>query len=254
MTHPTLAVFEHQLVGYRRTWRGTVLSSFLLPVLFLLAMGFTVGGYVDRGGGFGVRYLDFIAPGLLASTALQAAVGESTWPVYSGFHWHRMYHSMRATPVRVPDMVRGHIAYVLLRVALSAAGFLIVMAAFGTVHSGWAPAALPVSLLVGLATAAPVFAYSASIRTEGLFAVLFRFAVVPMMLFAGVFFPVGSLPLVARMLAYASPLWHGVELIRAATLGTATAWGAWAHISYLIVWSVAGYLLATYRFGRRLAE
>jgi lipooligosaccharide transport system permease protein len=254
MAHPTFAVFEHQLVSYRRVWRGSVLSSFLLPVLFLLAMGFTVGGYIDRTGGLGVRYLDFIAPGLLASTALQVAAGESTWPVFSAFMWHRLYHSMRATPVRVPDMVRGHIAYVLLRVALSAAGFLIVMAAFGTVRSAWGIAALPVAVLVGLATAAPIFAFSASIKTDGMFAVLFRFAVIPMTLFAGVFFPVDSLPLAARVLAYISPLWHGVELSRAATLGTATAWGLWAHVGYLVAWSVAGYLLATYRFGRRLAE
>jgi lipooligosaccharide transport system permease protein len=75
-----------------------------------------------------------------------------------------------------------------------------------------------------------------------------------MTLFAGVFFPVDSLPLAARVLAYISPLWHGVELTRAATLGTATAWGVWAHIGYLVAWSAAGYLLATYRFGRRLAE
>ncbi|MGC9669312.1 ABC transporter permease [Planosporangium sp. 12N6] len=254
MAHPTYAVFEHQLVNYRRTWRGSVASSFLLPVLFLLAMGFTVGGYVDRAGGLGVRYVDFIAPGLLASTALQVAMGESTWPVFSGFQWHRMYHSMRATPVRVSDMVRGHLGYVLLRVALSAVGFLIVMGFFGVLHSAWAPAALPVSLLVGLAVAAPTFAYSASISTDGMFAVLFRFAVIPMTLFAGVFFPVDSLPLWARVLAYVSPLWHGVELTRAATLGTATAWGAWAHVGYLVAWGVAGYLLATYRFRRRLAE
>lgn len=254
MIHPAYAVFEHQLVTYRRTWRGSVLSSFLLPVLFLLAMGFTVGGYVDRAGGLGVRYVDFIAPGLLASTALQVAVGESTWPVFSAFNWHRMYHSMQATPVRVPDMVRGHLAYVLLRVGLSAAGFLVVMGLFGALHSAWAPAALPVALLIGLATAAPVFAYSASIRTDGLFAVLFRFAVIPMTLFAGVFFPVDKLPLWARTLAYVSPLWHGVELTRAATLGTATAWGAWAHVGYLGAWSVAGYLLATRRFRRRLAQ
>jgi lipooligosaccharide transport system permease protein len=174
--------------------------------------------------------------------------------VFSGFNWHRMYHSMQATPIRVPDMVRGHIAYVLLRVALSAVGFLIVMGVFGALHSPWAPAALPVAILVGLATAAPVFAYSASISTDGLFAVLFRFAVIPMTLFAAVFFPVDSLPLWARVLAYVSPLWHGVELTRAATLGTPTAWGVWAHLGCLAAWSLAGYLLATYRFRHRLAE
>ncbi|MDT4989854.1 MAG: lipooligosaccharide transport system permease protein, partial [Micromonosporaceae bacterium] len=221
---------------------------------FLVAMGFTVGGYVDRGGQLGVRYLDFIAPGLLASTALQVAVAESTWPVFSGFMWHRMYHAMRASPVRVVDMVVGHIGYVMVRVAMSALGFLVVMTAFGAVHSPWAATVLPVALLVGLATAGPVFAYSATITTDGMFPVLFRFAVVPMTLFAGVFFPVDSLPLGARALAYVSPLWHGVELVRAATLGTATAWGVWAHLGYLLAWSVAGVLLAIHRFSRRLAE
>jgi lipooligosaccharide transport system permease protein len=128
------------------------------------------------------------------------------------------------------------------------------MALFGAVHSPWAPAALPVAVLVGLATAAPIFAYAATISTDGMFAVLFRFAVVPMTLFAGVFFPVDSLPLAARVLAYVSPLWHGVELTRAATLGTPTAWGGWAHVGFLVVWSVAGYLLAVHRFSRRLAD
>jgi lipooligosaccharide transport system permease protein len=254
MAHPTLAVFEHQLVAYRRTWRGTVLSSFLLPVLFLLAMGLTVGGYIDRGGALGIRYLDYIAPGLLASTALQVAVGESTWPVLAGFQWTRTYHSMRATPVRVIDMVTGHLGYVLLRVLLSATGFLVVMAFFGALHSVRAVAALPVAVLVGLATAAPVFAYAATIRTDGLFAVLFRFAVVPMTLFAAVFFPIDSLPFAARLLAYVSPLWHGVELTRAATLGTSTAWGAGMHIACLALWAAVGYALALRRFDRRLEQ
>src|SRR5262249_28845788 len=113
MARPVVAAFEHRLVSYRRTWWGSVFSSFLLPVLFLLAMGLTVGDYVDRGGALGVRYLDFIAPGLLASTALQVAVAESTWPVFDGFAWNRTYHAIRATPARVPDMLFGHIGYVL---------------------------------------------------------------------------------------------------------------------------------------------
>ena len=94
MTHPTWAVFEYQLVSYRRVWRGTVFSSFVLPVLFFLAMGLTVGAYVDRSGRLGVHYLDYIAPGVLASTALQMAVGESTYPVLGNFIWTRMYHAM----------------------------------------------------------------------------------------------------------------------------------------------------------------
>jgi lipooligosaccharide transport system permease protein len=97
-----------------------------------------------------------------------------------------------------------------------------------------------------------VLAYSASIRNDGMFALLLRFGVIPMTLFAGVFFPVGSLPPVARWLAYASPLWHGVELCRAATLGTATAWGPGGHVAYLLGWAGAGLWLARYRYTKRL--
>jgi lipooligosaccharide transport system permease protein len=200
-----------------------------------------------------VSYLDYIAPGILASTVMQLAVGESTWPVFSAFNWSRMYHSMRATPVRIGDMIAGQAGYVLLRVGLSATGFLIVMTAFGAVRSPWGVAALPVALLLGLATATPIFAYSATIGNDGLFAVLFRFAVVPMTLFAGVFFPVEALPLVPRLLAYLSPLWHGVVLTRSATLGHGIGpWALAGHAGYLAVWAAGGYLLARRRFTRKL--
>lgn len=252
MIHPSVAVLEHHLTSYRRVWRGSVLSSFVLPVLFLLAMGLSVGGYVDAGGALGVRYLDYIAPGLLASTALQVAVGESTWPVFSGFTWTRTFHSMAATPLRVGDIVTGGVVYVLIRVGTASLGFLAVMTAFGAVHSLAGALAFPACLLLGLATIAPVFAYSASIGNDGMFALLLRFGVVPMTLFAGVFFPVDSLPAPARWLAYASPLWHGVELCRAATLGTPTAWGPGGHIGYLLAWAGAGLVLARYRYTRRL--
>ena len=252
--HPTWAVFEHQLVAYRRVWRGSVFSSFLVPVLVLLGMGLTVGGYVDRSGSLGVRYLDFIAPGLLASTAMQVAIGESTYPVFGNFVWTRMYHMMRATPVRIGDMVSGHIAYVLLRVLLSTSGFLVAITAFRAVHSWRALLALPVAVLVGLAVAGPIFAYSATITSDGMFAIIFRFVMIPMSLFAGVFFPVASMPLAARLLAYVSPLWHGVELTRAATLGVPTAWGIWTHVACLLAWCAMGYTLAIWRFSRRLAD
>jgi lipooligosaccharide transport system permease protein len=252
MIHPSVAVLEHHLTTYRRVWRSSVLSSFVLPVLFLLAMGLSVGGYVDAGGALGVRYLDYIAPGLLASTAMQVAVGEATWPVFSGFTWTRTFHSMVATPLRVGDVLTGGVGYVLIRVGAATLGFLAVMLAFGTVHSPAGVLAFPACLLLGLATTAPVLAYSASIGNDGMFALLFRFAVIPMTLFGGVFFPVGSLPPLARWLAYASPLWHGVELCRAATLGTPTAWGPGGHIAYLLGWAGVGLLLARYRYTRKL--
>jgi len=254
MLHPSVAVLEYNLAAYRRVWKGSVLSSFALPILFLLGMGLSVGSYVDARGALGTDYLDYIAPGVLMSTALQVAVGESTWPVFASFTWTRTYHAMQATPLRVRDILAGSVGFVLVRVTVACAGFLAVMLAFATVHSVWALAALPACVLLGLAVAAPVFAFAASIGNDGMFAVLLRFGVIPMTLFAGVFFPVDTLPLLPRWLAYASPLWHGVELGRASTLGVDTAWGWGTHVAYLVAWCVAGYWLALFRFNRKLSD
>jgi lipooligosaccharide transport system permease protein len=246
-------VFYHRWRLYLNTWRGSVFSSFLLPVMFLLGLGVSVGSYVDDSA-LGVPYADFIAPGLLASTAFQVAVNEAAWPVLGGFQWVRTYHAMRASPLRPRDMVGGEILWIWLRAGTSAVGFLIVLALFGIVRSPVALLTVPAALLVAVAGCAPVIAYSASIRSDNWFALLFRFAVIPMSLFAGVFFPVEQLPLAARWVAYATPLWHGVELCRAATLGMPTTIGWLGHATYLALWAVAGYLLAVHRFTRRLTD
>jgi lipooligosaccharide transport system permease protein len=247
----TMAVFEYHLVGYRRTWRGTVLGSFLLPLLTMLGFGVGVGAYVD-GGVAGVPYLDYVVPGLVASTALQVAAGESSWPVLGNFAWHKIYFAQAAAPLRVRDVLGGHLLFVLFRVALSAAAFLLVATLFGAVHSVWALAALPVVVLLGLAVAAPVFAWSSTITSDSYLALLFRFLVLPMSLFAGVFFPVESMPVGLRWVAYATPLWHGVDLCRAATLGVAPQWSAAGHLAYLAFWAGGGWWLAHVRFRKRL--
>jgi lipooligosaccharide transport system permease protein len=248
---PALAVLEFHLIGYRRTWRGSVFSSFLLPLLTVLSFGVGVGGYVDSGID-GVPYLDWIIPGLIASTAMQVAMMESTWPVLSRFEWVKTYYSQVAAPLRIADILGGQLAFTLVRVLLTVAAFLVVAAAFGTLHSAWAPATLLLALLVGAAVALPTIAFSASIHSDSYLALLFRVAVIPMTLFAGVFFPVESLPGVLRWLAYVSPLWHGVDLCRAVTLGAAPAWSATGHLLYLVAWVTVGWLLAHARFRRRL--
>lgn len=249
-----LPVFEHRFATYRRVWRGSALSTFVLPVLFLLGMGLSVGSYVDRAGMLGVPYLDYIAPGLLASTALQVSINETTWPVLSAFTWIRTYHAMRATPLRPGDLVGGEILFLWLRVGTSALGFLAVMTLFGTVHSVWAVAVVPVALLFAAAIGGPVMAFSATIRSDGMFAILYRFAVIPMTLFAGVFFPVEHMPLLARWIAYASPLWHAVELSRAATLGVPTTVPVIVNVAYLGAWAGIGYGLARWRFAEKLKD
>jgi lipooligosaccharide transport system permease protein len=251
VTTAGLAVLEYHLVGYRRTWRGSVFSSFLLPLLTMLGFGVGVGAYVQGGVG-GVPYLDWVVPGLLASTALQVAFGDATWPVLSNFEWAKVYFAQAAAPPRVADILGGHLAFVVLRAVSASAAFLVVAAAFGTLHSPWALATPALGGLIGLAVAAPVFAFSASITSDSYLALLIRFALVPMSLFSGVFFPVESLPAVLRGLAYALPLWHGVELSRAATLGVPPSWSAGGHLLYLALWAAGGCWLAHRCFRRRL--
>ena len=126
--------FDYWLTVYKRTWKGTLISSFLLPLLYLAAMGIGLGSFVDSNGTGalgGVSYLQYIAPGLLAATALQVAVGESTYPVMSGLKWQKFYYSMIATPLRPADVVYGQLGFIAFRVGSTCAVFLVVIAAFG---------------------------------------------------------------------------------------------------------------------------
>jgi lipooligosaccharide transport system permease protein len=247
-----LHVFAYHLIGYRRTWWGTAFSSFLLPLIYLAGIGLGVGGYVDRGHQLGVDYLSFLAPGVLAATGLSIAIDESMYRVYSQFAWDRTYEGMLNTPLRIVDIVLGQLAFVVFRALVAVTVFLLVMAAFGTVHSGWAVGVLPTAMLLALACAAPTFAFTASQHTDSSFAVLTRFVVIPVQLFSGVFFPIAQLPAGVRVLAWLSPLWHGVEVCRSLTLGTPRWWPVLGHLGYLALWAAVGLLLAHRAFRRRL--
>jgi hypothetical protein len=136
MAHPAVRAYEAWLHGYRSTWRATVVTSFLNPVLYLAAMGVGLGRYVKGGGQVqlgGYSYLTYLAPGLLAATAMQIAAGEASWPVLGSIKWWRRYHAMLATPLRVRDVMLGHVAWMLTRITVVCAVYFAVMAAFGTV-------------------------------------------------------------------------------------------------------------------------
>jgi lipooligosaccharide transport system permease protein len=251
-----LRSFEYWMFQYKRTWRGSVVSTVLFPVLFLASMGVGLGTLVDSstsGGVEGHSYLVFLAPGLLAATAMQTGVGESTYPVMGAIKWVKTYHAMLATPLGVLDVLIGHLLYIGARILLGSTVFLAVMVAFGAVDSPLAVLTLPAALLTGLAFAAPVVAFSATVEADYAFAFLLRFVVMPLFLFSGVFYPVTQLPLVLEQLAYLTPLWHGVALSRGLALGTITAAGALLHVAYLCAWIAVGVVVAARNYQRRLA-
>jgi lipooligosaccharide transport system permease protein len=235
-----LRAYEYWLYTYRRVWRGTFMSSLLNPVLYLTALGVGLGKLVNRGGTpLGVPYLEFVAPGMLAATAMQIAAIEGAFPIRAAITWTRTYHGMLATPLRVADLIVGHLLYVATRVLGAACIYLVVIIAFGAVHSWEAVFAPLVAVAVGLAFAAPVSALSAWAEEE-IFNPLFRFVITPMFLFSGTFFPVTRLPHGLRELAYATPLWHGVDGVRRLTLGTATPGRMLLHFAYLLAFAAVG--------------
>jgi lipooligosaccharide transport system permease protein len=217
-------VFEHRWLQYRRTFRASIFSSFLSPVMFLTAMGLGLGSYVsassidDIGG---VPYLVFLAPGLLAATAMQSASFEATFPIMGGLIWTRIYHAMYATPISPRDIALGNLLWITARLFLISSVFTVVIVLFGAAESPLVVLAIPAAVLTGLAFAAPIAAFSATQKTPERFAAIFRFGITPLFLFSGTFFPVESLPEAIRPIAWITPLYHGSALTRSLSLGNA---------------------------------
>jgi lipooligosaccharide transport system permease protein len=252
---PTARSFEYWLHTSKHAWRPTLLSSALNPVLYLAALGVGLGALVDRsepGGLGGVAYLTFVAPALLAATGMQIGAGEAGQPVRGAAQWTKAYDAMLATPLDVRDVLQGHLLWILFRVGTSCAIYAGVMAAFGAFDSPWALLALPVAVLTGMAFAAPIAAFAVTQQRDLAFAVLSRFVIVPMFMFSGTFFPIEELPGALELVAYVTPLWHGVDLARELSLGTAGAGSALLHVGYLGLWVLAGTAAAAATFRRRL--
>jgi lipooligosaccharide transport system permease protein len=191
---------------------------------------------------------------MLAATAMQIAAGESTWPVMASFKWTRQYFAMLATPLRPRDILAGHQLWMLTRVASASAVYLVVIAAFGAVNSPLGVLTLPAAVLLGMAFTAPLAAYAATREADAAFVPVNRFVIIPMFLFSGTFFPVSRLPLLLEWIAYATPLWHGVELCRGLTLGTIGPLPALGHVAYLLLFFVVGIAVAQRTYATRLLK
>lgn len=248
----TLALRElsHLLLNYRSTWRGSLVSTIAVPIVTLAAMAYGMAPLLDgRAGVTGVGsadYLGFVGPGLLAATAMQVGVIEATYPVYGGATWHRHYYAVVNTPLRPVDVFHGQLLFIALRLLLSSGAFLGALFLFGGVRSWWAAAIWPAAVLVGMAFAAPVAAYTVTLRRDAPIGILTRFVVLPLFLFSGTFYPVDQLPGPFAALAFATPLHQGVALCRDLASGT-LQWGS----SLLHIGCLTGLLLAGLLAGRR---
>jgi lipooligosaccharide transport system permease protein len=251
----SVRAFRCWLTVYRRIWRSSVWSSVLGPLFYLGSLGFGLGSLVDKHGTAslgGVSYLAFVAPAILASSAMNTAMSEASYPVFGSLKWNKIYYGMQASPLRPGDVFRGHLMYITMRIAMNAAVVLAFMCAFGAAKSPWVVLAWPVAVLTGLAFAAPIAAWAVIVKKETGFSYLFRFGMMPLMLFSGTFFPLSQLPGWLRPLAYATPLWHGVALCRGLSLGHADWPGALGHIAYLAGLAAIGIWAGTRTYRRRL--
>jgi lipooligosaccharide transport system permease protein len=252
-------VIEHRALQYRRTFRASIFSSFGIPVLFLTAMGFGLGGYVDRSQDavlHGLTYLQFLAPGLLAATVMQTGSFEASFPILGGLQWNKIFHAMFATPIQPSDIVYGNVLWIAFRLALVGAVFAVAIVLFGASKSALVVLAVPGAVLTGLAFATPMMAFTATQRTPDRFATLFRFGVTPLFLFSGTFFPIESMPSFLQPVAWLSPLWHGVDLCRQLMLGTVaeTPLLALIHALVLVTITVVGIAVATRTVEARLVK
>jgi lipooligosaccharide transport system permease protein len=253
--HDALRVVEHHATVYRRTWRGTIFSSILNPVLYLAAIGVGLGAFVDQADPAelgGVPYIAFLAPGLLAAQAMNTAAFESTYPVMAGIRWLRTFVAMIVSPLSPRSVAAGQLVWVGLRLTFGAAVFCVVIVLFGAAEPVRAVLMLPAAVLTGLAFAAPIQAFAAAQTNDAPFAALFRFVIIPMFIFSGVFFPVAQLPDPIEWIAFLTPLWNGVALTRAIALDELDPLLAALNVMALAAYTVAG-LIASFRvFTRKL--
>jgi lipooligosaccharide transport system permease protein len=257
LTRP-FRVVESELVAYRRTWRGTVISSFVNPVLFLAAMGVGLGSIVDAtDNDLAIPYLVFVATGLMAATAMQAGAGDGSWPVMAGVKWRKEFHGAITTPLGPSDIVVGRFYWGVIRLTFMLVVFAVIAVLFGALEIGPALLAVPPAVVTGLAFQTAVTAFTVTREDETSLSTLFRFGIIPLFLFSGTFFPISQLPDVLQWVAYATPLFHGVELVRKIALpdvdaSAVTALSVWVHVAYLLVMTGLGLFLASRHLNRRL--
>jgi lipooligosaccharide transport system permease protein len=250
-TRRALAVWWRDFLAWRHYYKSSVLLNFGEPVTNLLALGLGLGAYVASMDG--VSFMTFIAPGLLAVTAMNAVTFDAAFEGYDRLNESGVYKGMITSPLLPGEIVAGELLWEATRSLLYGGIFLIVIAAFGLVHSLWA-LILPLPLLlVGMLFAAPALLVATLARNHENLFYYFTLVVTPMFMFSGVFFPIARLPAVVRDVVVALPLYHAVNLFRALILGRVHP-VLWVDVAWLVGYTAVLCLLPTPGLRRRLTQ
>ncbi len=234
------AVFRRHLLVFKKTWLANIMFNFVEPVLYLWAMGFGLGAYVFLGGG--QTYTEFIGPALVASSAMFATCYEATYGSFTRMGPQKVFHSMSSTPVSLEDVILAEALYATFKGVLYGAVFLAVVALFGAAKSPWA-LLVPLPLLLMSAVFANIsLIWTSAAPSYDSYNYFFTLFISPMFLFAGVFFPLEGLPPAYRTLAWFTPLYHAVEVVRPLAYGRPSP-ACFGHLAWLL-----GAFLVTLRF------
>ncbi|WP_458113832.1 ABC transporter permease [Arthrobacter sp. R1-13] len=246
-SHNANAVISRGLMATKSTNWMMVLSGFFEPVLFLIAMGLGVGAIIGAvpGPGGEISYAAYIAPALLAVSAMNGAVYDSTWKVFFKMNFAKLYQGMLHTSLGPLDIALGETFLALLRGLLYATGFTAVMGLMGLITTPWAILMIPASVLIALGFASMGMGITSFLKTFQQMNWI-TFIMMPMFLFSATFYPLSVYPQYIQWLIQAMPLWHGVELLRQISVGTFTAETV-IHVGYYLVMTALGMLLTTMR-------
>ena len=239
-------------LAYKHYWIAFI-SGFFEPVFYLLAVGFGVGQFVDGVpfGGGQLDYPSFLAPGMLAASTLNGALFDGFFSPFFKLNWMRTYDGIITTPVNISDIAVGEVAWALIRGTIYGAGFLIVMLAFGLIHSPWALLALPAVMLSSAALSAGAMVLTGVTKQISSLEKVITLVVFPLFLFSGTFYPVSLYPDYLLPIVQATPLYHSASLLRSMTTGEVGPGTLW-HVVYLIAMFVMASGMAIWLMRRRL--
>jgi lipooligosaccharide transport system permease protein len=249
-TGAAVYLVERNARVYRREWL-VLFSGFLEPVFYLFSIGIGVSrlvGDVTLPGGQVVSYTVFVAPAMLAASAMNGAVIDATFSLFFKLKYNKLYDAVLATPVTPVDVAAGEITWALLRGSLYSAAFILVMLFMGLVSSWWVVLALPVVILTGFAFAAVGTACTTYMRSWQDFGYI-TLVQLPLFLFSATFYPISVYPESVQWLVRISPLYHSATLLRELTTGTVGMGSIW-HVAVLVGLGLVGVLVT----GRRLEK